>query len=97
MASLDSLITSYFGVVRKNIQDLVPKAIMCFLVNQAKDNVHNRLVGELYKKDLFEQLLQEDAQIAELRSHCHQALELFKKAAQELAELRDGYLLGDTN
>ena len=32
----ESLISSYFNIVRKNFMDLVPKTIMCFLVNQTK-------------------------------------------------------------
>jgi dynamin 1-like protein len=31
---IQSLLVSYFDIVRKNVQDLVPKSIMHFLVNQ---------------------------------------------------------------
>ena len=34
-----NLIVSYFNVVKKNICDLVPKAIICFLVNKSKWNL----------------------------------------------------------
>lgn len=40
----ESLITSYFNVVRKNIQDSVPKAIMFQLVNYIKDRLQSHLV-----------------------------------------------------
>jgi dynamin 1-like protein len=33
---IQSLLVSYFDIVRKNIQDLVPKSIMHFLVNQVR-------------------------------------------------------------
>ncbi len=49
---------SYFDIVRKNVQDLVPKSIMHFLVNQAKDNIQNELVANLYKEEYFDTLLE---------------------------------------
>lgn len=41
---LETLITSYFDIVRKNFLDMVPKTIMCFLVNQAKGEPCNVLI-----------------------------------------------------
>ena len=32
----EKLIASYFNIVRKNVLDLVPKTVMCFLVNCTK-------------------------------------------------------------
>ncbi|XVE93339.1 hypothetical protein REPUB_Repub01dG0183200 [Reevesia pubescens] len=43
------LMQSYFDIVRKNIQDLVPKTIMHFLVNHTKRNLHNTFVQILYQ------------------------------------------------
>lgn len=44
MPRAESLIASYFDVVRKNIQDSVPKAIMLLLVNHVKDRLQSHLV-----------------------------------------------------
>eukprot|EP00166_Cyanidium_caldarium_P000202 ctg_1073.g448 len=49
-----TLLASYFDVVRVNMMDLVPKAIMCFLVVRARDRMQSRLVSELYKPERFD-------------------------------------------
>ncbi len=54
---IKSLIWSYFNIVRKNVQDSVPKAIMAFLVNHTKNDIQSELVRSLYKEELFEELL----------------------------------------
>ena len=46
---VERLIKKYFLIVRKNIQDQVPKAVMNFLVNHIKLNIHSFLVQTLYK------------------------------------------------
>ena len=34
---IKNLITSYFNIVRKNLNDIVPKTIIAMLVNKAKN------------------------------------------------------------
>lgn len=63
----ERLIKSYFYIVRKSIQDTVPKAIMHFLVNFVKDNLQSELVTCLYKADNADQLLDESEHIAQRR------------------------------
>lgn len=75
------LIISYFNIVREMIQDQVPKAIMCLMVNHCKDTVQNRLVTELYKESLFDDLLMEDQTLAQDRENCLKSLEVYKKAS----------------
>ncbi|RXH73065.1 hypothetical protein DVH24_012749 [Malus domestica] len=54
-----SLLKSYYDIVRKNIQDLVPKAIMHFLVNSTIKNLQTGFIQKLYRENLFEELLKE--------------------------------------
>ncbi|KAI9319035.1 Dynamin central region-domain-containing protein [Dichotomocladium elegans] len=75
-----TLITSYFQIVRKSIQDLVPKAIMHLLVNFSRESVQNRLVAALYKEELFVDLLQEDENVAAEREKCKTMLDVYKQA-----------------
>ncbi|MGH0116543.1 UNVERIFIED_CONTAM: hypothetical protein FKN15_014743 [Acipenser sinensis] len=65
---IERLIKSYFLIVRKNIQDSVPKAVMHFLVNNVKDNLQSELVGQLYKTLLLEDLLTESEDMAQRRN-----------------------------
>ncbi|KAI8075292.1 DNM1 protein [Gongronella butleri] len=75
-----TLITNYFGIVRKNVQDMVPKAVMHLLVNHSRETVQNRLVTSLYKRELFDELLQEDEAMSLERAKCKQLLDVYKQA-----------------
>ncbi|KAF8323545.1 dynamin protein dnm1 [Cantharellus anzutake] len=82
-----SLIGSYFHIVRQSIQDLVPKAIMHFLVNNTSQQVQNRLVATLYKPELFSELLDEDEALVNERSRVRALLEAYKEAFKTLSEV----------
>ncbi|KAG0089154.1 Dynamin- GTPase protein [Podila epicladia] len=81
-----SLITSYFNITRKSIQDLVPKAVMHLLVNYSREAVQNRLVATLYKEELFNDLLQEDDSLSAERAKCKAMLDVFKNAFSVINE-----------
>ncbi|KAJ9595852.1 hypothetical protein L9F63_012954, partial [Diploptera punctata] len=49
---IERLIKSYFYIVRKSIQDSVPKAVMHFLVNYVKDNRSQNLLPTYMLKAL---------------------------------------------
>ncbi|KAF4386276.1 hypothetical protein G4B88_003493 [Cannabis sativa] len=80
-----SLIQSYYDIVRKNIQDLVPKAIMHFLVNHTKRKLQSTFTQKLYSGDLFEELLIEDDEVVSKRK-CNQELFLVLQEAIEMLE-----------
>jgi len=82
-----ALISSYFNIVRESIADQVPKAVMHLLVNHSKDAVQNRLVSELYREDLFEELLYEDDAIKKEREKCEKLLRTYKEAAKIVGEV----------
>lgn len=74
----ERLIKSYFYIVRKSIQDTVPKAVMHFLVNFVKDNLQSELVTHLYKADNADQLLDESEHIAQRRREAGDMLKVSK-------------------
>ncbi|GJE93832.1 Dynamin-related protein [Phanerochaete sordida] len=82
-----SLIQSYFNIVRQTIQDLVPKAIMHFLVNHTSQQVQNRLVAALYRPDLFPELLNEDEALVAERTRVKALLDAYKEAFRTLSEV----------
>ncbi|EMD39365.1 hypothetical protein CERSUDRAFT_134404 [Gelatoporia subvermispora B] len=82
-----SLIASYFNIVRQTIQDLVPKAVMHFLVNNTSQQVQNRLVSSLYKPQLFPELLNEDEALVAERARVKALLDAYKEAFRTLSEV----------
>ncbi|VDD79825.1 unnamed protein product [Mesocestoides corti] len=73
---ISQLIRSYFQIVRKNILDSVPKAIMNFLVNYVKDNLQSELVSSLYKTDECNGLLKESEHVAQRRKEASEMLKV---------------------
>jgi dynamin 1-like protein len=82
-----TLIASYFSIVRQSIQDLIPKAIMHFLVSHTCQHVQNRLVSSLYKPDLFSDLLNEDETLVAERARMKALLEAYKQAFKTLSDV----------
>ncbi|KAL3063333.1 hypothetical protein OYC64_002993 [Pagothenia borchgrevinki] len=89
---ISRLIHSYFLIVRKSIQDSVPKTVMHFLVNFVKEHLQSELVGQLYKQPLLQDLLIESQDTAQQRTEVAQMLEALKKANNIICEIRETHL-----
>uniref|UniRef100_A0A8C6NPS4 Dynamin-1-like protein n=1 Tax=Nothobranchius furzeri TaxID=105023 RepID=A0A8C6NPS4_NOTFU len=89
---IQRLIKSYFLIVRKSIQDSVPKTVMHFLVNHVKEHLQSELVGQLYKQPLLHELLIESQDTAQQRTEVAQMLEALKKANNVISEIRETHL-----
>ncbi|KAK6916200.1 Dynamin, N-terminal [Dillenia turbinata] len=95
------LLRSYYDIVRKNIEDAVPKAIMHFLVNHTKRELRNVFIKKLYRENLFEEMLQEPDEVAMKRKRTRETLRVLQQAFRTLDELpleaetvEKGYSLG---
>uniref|UniRef100_A0A665WED1 Dynamin-1-like protein n=1 Tax=Echeneis naucrates TaxID=173247 RepID=A0A665WED1_ECHNA len=89
---IQRLIKCYFLIVRKSIQDSVPKTVMHFLVNFVKEHLQSELVGQLYKQPLLQELLIESQDTAQQRTEVAQMLEALKKASNIISEIRETHL-----
>ncbi|KAK6143660.1 hypothetical protein DH2020_024008 [Rehmannia glutinosa] len=81
------LLRSYYDIVRKNIEDSIPKAIMHFLVNHTKRELHNVFIKKLYRDNLFEEMLQEPDEVAMKRKRTRETLRVLQQAFRTLDEL----------
>ncbi|KAL8553481.1 hypothetical protein ACS0TY_001973 [Phlomoides rotata] len=81
------LLRSYYDIVRKNIEDSIPKAIMHFLVHHTKRELHNVFIKKLYRDNLFEEMLQEPDEVATKRKRTRETLRVLQQAFRTLDEL----------
>ncbi|CAA0812394.1 Dynamin-related protein 3A [Striga hermonthica] len=81
------LLRSYYDIVRKNVEDSVPKAIMHFLVNHTKRELHNVFIKKLYRDNLFEEMLQEPDEVSMKRKRTRETLRVLQQAFRTLDEL----------
>ncbi|KAG8970808.1 vacuolar protein sorting-associated protein 1 [Tulasnella sp. 419] len=79
------LIHSYFNIVKREIIDMVPKAISLTLVNHAKDNIQKELLQELYKPEILDDLLKESEFVVNRRKEVVQMLSALNKAEEIVA------------
>ncbi|KAM3867957.1 dynamin-1-like protein isoform 2-T2 [Diretmus argenteus] len=89
---IQRLIKCYFLIVRKSIQDSVPKTVMHFLVNFVKERLQSELVGQLYKQPLLQDLLIESQDTAQQRTEVAHMLQALQKANNIISEIRETHL-----
>lgn len=78
------LIHSYFDIVRKNVQDLVPKIVMKFMVHHVQTGLQKQLTQVLYRENLLESIMREREDIAERRHQCQETIRTLRKALKVL-------------
>lgn len=83
------LLESYFNIVRKRMQDMVPKAIITFLVQKSRDSLQSMLVSKLYKPNTIEKLMVEAEETTQRRKDMQAIEALLEKALAEVNEIRD--------
>jgi dynamin 1-like protein len=81
------LIHSYFNIVKREMIDMVPKAISLTLVNHAKENLQQELLRELYKPDVLDELLKESDFVVNRRKEVREMVAALNKAEQIVASV----------
>ena len=79
---LELLITSYYNIVKREMIDMVPKAITLTLVNFAKENLQKELLQELYKPDVLGDLMKESEYVVSRRKECISMVQALNKAEE---------------
>lgn len=86
---LKKLLESYFDIVRKRVQDMVPKAIITFLVQKSKDSLQSALVSKLYKPSTVDKLMVEGNDVTQKRKDLNSIQRMLEDALREVNEIRD--------
>lgn len=76
------LIHSYFNIVKREMIDMVPKAISLNLVNHSKDNLQRELLQELYKPEVLDDLLKESEYVVSRRKEVVSMVQALNKAEE---------------
>ncbi|KAF6764744.1 Dynamin central region-domain-containing protein [Ephemerocybe angulata] len=79
------LIHSYFNVVKREMIDMVPKAVMLSLVNHSKENLQRELLQELYKPEVLDDLLKESEYVVTRRREVVSMVSALNKAEEIVA------------
>jgi dynamin 1-like protein len=89
LAIMRMLIESYFDIVRERLQDMVPKAIITFLVNKSKESLQATLVTKLYKPENVDGLMKEGDDAAQRRFDLEAVTAMLSEALDVINEVRD--------
>ena len=84
---IKDLIVSYFNVVKKNINDTVPKTIITFLVSRSHGLCERELIGQLYKSETVDELLAENQFFAKQRAETKRQLTTLRTCLNLLNDL----------
>lgn len=79
---IELLIHSYFNIVKREMIDMVPKAIFLTLVNHSKENLQRELLQELYKPDVLDELLKESEYVVSRRKEVVSMVQALNKAEE---------------
>ncbi|CAL6339733.1 unnamed protein product [Bathycoccus prasinos] len=80
-----TLLSSYFKLTRSVLADMVPKAIMHFLVNSIARGLQQHLISTLYHPSTVKQLLAEDPDSARMRRNATDRLAALNKAMSAIS------------
>ena len=81
------LLISYFEIVKKNVSDMIPKAISYLLIDKLKVKLTSYLINELDSEAKIKQLSAVAPEIAEKRVKLKKTLGLLDDSMQILQDL----------
>ncbi|CAG9799919.1 unnamed protein product [Chironomus riparius] len=81
-----NLIHNYFPIVKKTVQDQIPKIVMFKIINHMKDNMQNELLHKLLKENEVD-LLKESKKYEQLRKNAEMMIEALKAAKKAIDDI----------
>ncbi|KAK8860414.1 Dynamin- GTPase protein [Tritrichomonas musculus] len=85
---LVNLCARYFELVRLQVVDLIPKAVIMMLVEGSTKQLRDILLKKVYGSKIADEMTKEDPRIAKNREKCNKVLEALRKAQSILNEVR---------
>ena len=79
---IELLIHSYFNIVKREMIDMVPKAITLTLVSHSKESLQRELLQELYKPEVLDDLLKESEFVVNRRKEVISMVQALNKAEE---------------
>ncbi|OCH85222.1 hypothetical protein OBBRIDRAFT_798395 [Obba rivulosa] len=79
------LIHSYFNIVKREMIDMVPKAVSLTLVTHSRDNLQRELLEQLYKPEVLDELLKESEYVVSRRKEVVSMVQALNKAEEIIA------------
>lgn len=73
------MIISYFDVVKKNVNDLVPKTVITFFIRKTTDLAEKEIIEHLYREDTIDKVMKEDEGILKQREGLLENLRVLKE------------------
>lgn len=78
----------YYDIVREQLKDMVPKAIVKFLVDESTQLLRPKMIEAIFNSSDLVDLLHEDPAITKKRIACQQIVDALRKAKEILNEVR---------
>ncbi|KAI8035625.1 hypothetical protein M5D96_011674 [Drosophila gunungcola] len=85
--TIRNLVDSYMKIVTKTTRDMVPKAIMMLIINNAKDFINGELLAHLYASGDQSQMMEESAESATRREEMLRMYRACKDALQIIGDV----------
>ncbi|KAM8824022.1 dynamin-3 isoform X4 [Synchiropus splendidus] len=85
--TIRNLVDSYTGIVNRSVIDIVPKAIMHLMINNAKDFIHSDLLAYLYSSGDQNALMEESADQAQRRDEMLRMYHALKEALHIIGDI----------
>jgi dynamin 1-like protein len=88
-AALREMVEGYFTLCKDTVNDQIPKIVNHMLVQRMMAEITTRLMKNLFKESLFEDLLSESPQVANMRKATTKMMACLLKAQEALDRVRD--------